>query len=46
MTAQSQQSLSERPQYTLTQILGIWAAAALPTALLAWGVTPILAVDP
>jgi membrane protease YdiL (CAAX protease family) len=31
------------PQYSLAGILGIWAAAALPMAVLAWLVTPRLA---
>lgn len=31
---------SEKEQYTLWQILGIWAVAALPMALLAWVVAP------
>jgi uncharacterized protein len=30
-------------QYTRTQILGIWAAAALPMAVLAWVVSPLVA---
>lgn len=33
----------EPPQYPLRTILGVWAAAALPMALLAWVVTPVLA---
>lgn len=31
------------PQYALRQILGVWAAAALPMAALAWLVAPALA---
>src|SRR5919205_2781190 len=31
------------PQYSLGQILSIWAAAALPMALLAWVAAPLLA---
>jgi CAAX protease family protein len=31
------------PQYSLPRILGTWAAAALPMAVLAWGVAPRLA---
>jgi uncharacterized protein len=31
------------PQYSLRQILSIWAAAALPMALLAWVAAPLLA---
>src|SRR3712207_845358 len=30
-------------QYSLAKILGIWAAAALPMAALAWVVTPLVA---
>lgn len=30
-------------QYTLGQVLGVWALAALPMAVLAWVVTPVLA---
>ena len=40
MVAKKQQTDS---QYTLTQILGIWAAVALPMALLSWVINPILA---
>src|SRR5579862_9071193 len=32
----------EPPQYTGWQILGAWAAAALPGGILAWGVTPLV----
>lgn len=32
-------------QYTLPQILGIWAAAALPMGILGWVVAPALAPD-
>ncbi|MGD2166352.1 MAG: CPBP family intramembrane metalloprotease [Anaerolineae bacterium] len=32
-------------QYSLTKILGLWAAAALPMALLSWVVIPALAPD-
>lgn len=32
-------------QYTLPQILGIWAAAALPMGILGWGVAPALASE-
>jgi membrane protease YdiL (CAAX protease family) len=31
------------PQYSIPQILGVWAAAALPMAVLAWLVAPALA---
>ncbi|MDX6301421.1 MAG: protease family protein [Nocardioidaceae bacterium] len=33
----------EPPQYSLTRILGTWAAATAPMAVLAWGVAPRLA---
>src|SRR4051794_3846318 len=33
----------EPQQLRLAQILGVWAAAALPMALLAWVVAPLLA---
>ena len=32
-------------QYSLAKILGIWAAAALPMAILGWIVAPALAPD-
>ena len=32
-------------QYSLTQILGIWAAAALPMGILGWVVHPALAAN-
>ena len=35
------ESLSE--QYSLAKILGVWAAAALPMAALAWVVAPLVA---
>jgi len=31
------------PQYSLRRLLGVWALAALPMAVLAWVVTPVLA---
>jgi uncharacterized protein len=31
------------PQYSIWQVLGVWAAAALPMAALAWLVAPALA---
>src|SRR5579871_3666941 len=34
------------PQYSLRKILLVWAAAALPMALLGWVVAPALAHDP
>ncbi len=33
------------PQYSLGQILAIWAAAAVPMAILGWVVTPVLAAN-
>jgi len=35
--------VDQLPQYSLSRILGIWAAAALPMAVLAWVVAPWLA---
>jgi hypothetical protein len=32
----------EIPQYTVLRILAVWAAAALPMAVLAWLVAPVL----
>lgn len=37
---QTQERTSSKNQYTLWQILGIWALVALPMALLAWAVAP------
>jgi membrane protease YdiL (CAAX protease family) len=34
------------PQYSLVQVLGIWAAAAIPMAILGWYVAPMLASEP
>jgi uncharacterized protein len=42
-TAQAPPSESLTEQYSLGKILGIWAAAALPMAALAWVVTPLVA---
>ena len=41
-TASVQKSAARNGQYTLKRILGLWAVAALPTALLAWVVAPAL----
>jgi hypothetical protein len=38
--------ISEIPQYSLSKILAVWAAAAVPMAILSWVVTPALAHDP
>ena len=37
---------SEIPQYSLSMILLVWAAAALPMGLVGWVVTPALVRDP
>ena len=42
-TAATSTGRSELPQYSLRQILCIWAAAAVPMALLAWLAAPLLA---
>src|SRR5215216_4808295 len=42
-TLQGLQSESQSEQYSLAKILGIWAAAALPMAALAWVVAPLVA---
>ena len=42
-TAARSTGRAELPQYSLRQILSIWAAAALPMALLAWVAAPLLA---
>ena len=39
-TPQAAGEIAGQGQYSLARILGIWAAAAIPMALLAWGVTP------
>lgn len=41
----STQGTSEENQYTLWQILGIWALAAIPMGLLSWFVYPAVARD-
>jgi membrane protease YdiL (CAAX protease family) len=41
--AQRQSNERSSEQYSLTKILGIWAAAALPMAALAWVVAPLVA---
>ena len=44
--APAEDTLDERysavRQYSLAQILGVWAAAAIPMAVLAWVVAPLL----
>jgi hypothetical protein len=42
-TLQGPPSESLSQQYSLAKILGIWAAAALPMAALAWVVAPLVA---
>src|SRR5215203_3405496 len=42
-TLQGPPSESQMEQYSLAKILGIWAAAALPMAALAWVVAPLVA---
>ncbi len=48
MTKIAEPTHSINPQYTLAQMLAIWAAVTLPMALLGWVVNPILAplIDP
>jgi uncharacterized protein len=43
-TAARSTGRSPLPQYSLRQILSIWAAAAPPMALLAWVAAPLLAI--
>ena len=46
MTANaSQKAVETKEQYSLAQILGIWALAALPMAILGWVVYPALVPD-
>ena len=42
-TVEGQPNESQSEQYSLAKILGIWAAAALPMAALAWVVAPLVA---
>src|SRR5215208_1884853 len=42
-TVEGPPSESQMEQYSLAKILGIWAAAALPMAALAWVVAPLVA---
>ena len=44
-TIASQNPVGTEEQYSLAKILGIWAAAALPMAILGWVVAPALAPD-
>jgi hypothetical protein len=42
MTHRTTGDVAAEGQYSLTRILGIWAAAAMPMALLAWVATPLV----
>jgi hypothetical protein len=42
-TNASQRAVGTQDQYSLVKILGIWAAATLPTAILSWIVFPLMA---
>jgi len=44
-TNASQKAVGTKDQYSLAKILGIWAAAALPMAILSWIVFPLVAPD-
>ena len=44
-TVEGPPSESQSEQYSLAKILGIWAAAALPMAALAWVVAPLVAAQ-
>ena len=41
----TQEITSKKDQYTLWQILGIWALAALPMGILSWVVFPAVSPD-
>ena len=43
---ENKNTTSAIPQYSLGKTLLVWAAAAIPMVLLAWGVAPVLAPDP
>ena len=45
MTTNASEKTVENDQYSLAQILGIWAAAAVPMGILGWIVAPALAPD-
>ena len=38
MTASGSQNANAQDQYSLAKILGLWAAATLPMAILSWSV--------
>ena len=44
-TITSQNTTETEEQYSLTKILGIWAAATLPMAILSWVIFPLLSPD-
>ena len=44
-TNASQKAVGTKDQYSLAKILGIWAAAVLPMAILSWVVFPLMAPD-
>ena len=44
-TNASQKAVRTKDQYSLAKILGIWATAALPMAILSWVVFPLMAPD-
>jgi len=44
-TYASGKAVAATDQYSLAKILGIWAAASLPMALLSWVVFPLVAPD-
>jgi membrane protease YdiL (CAAX protease family) len=45
MTSAAQKAVGTKDQYSLARILGIWAAATLPMAILSWIVFPAMAPD-
>ena len=45
MATNNSQKAVGTEQYSLAQILGIWAAAAVPMGILGWVVAPALAPD-
>lgn len=45
MTTDESQTAAGKDQYSLAKILGIWAAAILPLAILSWIVFPLVAPD-
>ena len=43
LVAEPRTDLADLPQYSLARVLGTWAAAALPMAVVAWVVAPLVA---